>query len=416
MSAPAAGGGPGTAAATGLKIPTGARPTAMGSAFTGLADDINALLWNPAGLACIPFAEISALHTEYLVDTRYEMLGYAQPFGPLGTFAIGASMLDYGDLPRRPERPDTLPGEPAGSTTADDIFVTIGWGAALPPLLGLDRLKAGVNLKFTDEHMSQRTMAGIGLSLGALWDPGPAGLRVGTLIDNAGEVAGSGAGRSMPFRWVLGTSLARPIGDDFAGTAVADLRVGNDATFQTGLGVEITGFDLVSARAGWRTGDTGGPTAGLGLRTPAAMARGVSFRLDYAIASSGELGSSQRFELSARFVGRHIPLMGNFRLTREGGVTVLGWDGRAPAYIVFGKAAGEAHYSTMTEHPITKPSFALAGLPAGRYIFKVVPMDPAKSRWFDDEAQEVEVTLEGGEAPAAPAPAGIPSELSPDQP
>jgi hypothetical protein len=388
----------------------------MGSAFTGLADDLNALVWNPAGLACIPVAEVSALHTAYHVDTRYEMIGYAQPFGPLGTFAIGASMLDYGDLPRRPERPDTLPGEPAGSTTANDVFVTLGWGTALPPLLGMNTLKAGANLKFTDQRMSQRALAGVGMSVGALWDPGPAGLRAGTLVENAGEAAGGGAGRSLPLRWVVGGSYAHGLADDVAGTAALDLRVNNDAPFQAALGVEVTGFDLVSVRGGWRTGATGGPTFGIGLRTPASIARGVAFRVDYAIASSGDLGSSQRFELSAQFVGRHVPMVMNFRLTREGGVSVLGWDGRAAAYLVFRKTPESPQYAMMTEHPIPETSLVLTGLPAGRYTFKVVPMDPAKSQWFEDEAQEVELTLEGGDAPVTPAPAETPPEIAPVPP
>ena len=38
----------GTAAAAFLKIDAGSRPMGMWGAFTGLADDINTLFWNPA--------------------------------------------------------------------------------------------------------------------------------------------------------------------------------------------------------------------------------------------------------------------------------------------------------------------------------------------------------------------------------
>ena len=51
----------GTAAAAFLKIDAGSRPMGMGGAFTGLADDINTLFWNPAGLASIQDQEFSAL-------------------------------------------------------------------------------------------------------------------------------------------------------------------------------------------------------------------------------------------------------------------------------------------------------------------------------------------------------------------
>ncbi len=43
-------GAAGAAAAPYLKLPMGARGTAMGEAFSGIADDVSALYYNPAGL------------------------------------------------------------------------------------------------------------------------------------------------------------------------------------------------------------------------------------------------------------------------------------------------------------------------------------------------------------------------------
>ncbi len=370
----------------------------MGCAFTGLADDLNALEWNPAGLAGLPAAEISALHTQYLVDTSYEMLGYAQPFGALGTLAIGVATLDYGDLPRFPERPDSLPGAPAGSTTARDLYLTAGWGTSLRPALGFRQVMAGGSLKFVNQQLSRGSLAGIGISLGALADLPVEGLRAGVLMDNAGEAAGAGAGRPLPVRWVLGTSLRRDLGSDLKGVAAADLGLGRDAPFGTNAGLELTAFDLVSLRGGWRTGQTAGPTFGVGLRTPASIAPGVAFRVDYASVSSGDLGSSQRFELSARFVSRHVPLIRNLEVAQESGVPVLRWTGRAAAYFVYRKPAADQRWSMVTERPAAEPLIALTGTP-GRYIYRVVPVDPATGQSFDTEAAEIEVTLSGGEPP-----------------
>ncbi|MGQ9707961.1 MAG: hypothetical protein ACUVUR_03690, partial [bacterium] len=46
-----AGFGPSATGFTFMKLGVGARPVAMGQAFTGVADDANALFYNPAGLA-----------------------------------------------------------------------------------------------------------------------------------------------------------------------------------------------------------------------------------------------------------------------------------------------------------------------------------------------------------------------------
>src|SRR5690348_6207186 len=62
-----------------LKIGVGARPIAMGSAFTAQADDVNAIGWNPAGLGRMQRSELSATHTEWLSDLRYDFLGAALP-------------------------------------------------------------------------------------------------------------------------------------------------------------------------------------------------------------------------------------------------------------------------------------------------------------------------------------------------
>src|SRR5687767_5725272 len=43
----------GTSGAAFLKIAPGARPVGMGEAFTGVADDIHSVYFNPAGLAMI---------------------------------------------------------------------------------------------------------------------------------------------------------------------------------------------------------------------------------------------------------------------------------------------------------------------------------------------------------------------------
>ncbi len=43
--------GPSATGFTFMKVGVGARPVAMGQAFTGVADDANALFYNPAGLS-----------------------------------------------------------------------------------------------------------------------------------------------------------------------------------------------------------------------------------------------------------------------------------------------------------------------------------------------------------------------------
>lgn len=56
-----------------VDIGFGARPVAMGNAFVGLADDINSVFWNPAGLATLPGYNVAFTHTKQLqlIDYHY---------------------------------------------------------------------------------------------------------------------------------------------------------------------------------------------------------------------------------------------------------------------------------------------------------------------------------------------------------
>jgi hypothetical protein len=68
-----------------LKIGAGARPAALGDAFTAVADDANAAVWNPAGLARLPRPEIVGTHTQWLQGGRHDALAGAYPT-KAGTF------------------------------------------------------------------------------------------------------------------------------------------------------------------------------------------------------------------------------------------------------------------------------------------------------------------------------------------
>src|SRR5438309_11866769 len=84
---PAAASDAGTTAANFLKLGIGPRAIAMGEAQVGLADDVYAAYWNPAGLAQLQSPEAGFVHTEYVQDINEQYAAYAHPHPTLGTFA-----------------------------------------------------------------------------------------------------------------------------------------------------------------------------------------------------------------------------------------------------------------------------------------------------------------------------------------
>jgi hypothetical protein len=65
-----------------MAIGVGGRALGMGSAYTGLASDVTAGYWNPAGLARIMYPEIALMHDErYGNLVNYDYAAVALPFG-----------------------------------------------------------------------------------------------------------------------------------------------------------------------------------------------------------------------------------------------------------------------------------------------------------------------------------------------
>ena len=84
----------GTTGAAFLNIPVGAGPAALGGAYSALATDAYAPVWNPAGLGFVPDVELAGQHLSYLESIHYEYLSLALPQG----FGVSAQYLGTGDI------------------------------------------------------------------------------------------------------------------------------------------------------------------------------------------------------------------------------------------------------------------------------------------------------------------------------
>ncbi len=95
-----------------LEPKIGARPMGM-SAFAAVADDINAISWNPAGLSLLQKQEATALYSPVYDDMNQSYLAYAYPTGKYGTIGVDLAFLDYGNMDWR-DNSGTHLGAPHG--------------------------------------------------------------------------------------------------------------------------------------------------------------------------------------------------------------------------------------------------------------------------------------------------------------
>jgi hypothetical protein len=93
-------GAEGTAGAVFLKIPAGSRPAGMGSAFTGISDDVNGLYWNPAGISQLESIQVMATYSQVYEDINNTYVGIVLPFGNQA-LGVAITYLSMGDIEMR---------------------------------------------------------------------------------------------------------------------------------------------------------------------------------------------------------------------------------------------------------------------------------------------------------------------------
>jgi hypothetical protein len=275
-----------TSGADFLKIGSGARSEGMGGAFTAVADDVNALTYNPAGLALLKYPEVGYLRMIYVSDVAYNFGGAAIPMAAgENTWGFGLGIINLGT----PSFDSTMGLAPAVSAGDNSFFASVAF-----------RLKDQVAFGITGKYI-MRTIAGynanaFGGDLGVLITP-VEHLRIGLGAFNVGQqVQFISAGDPLPSTARLG--LAYQLLDIPQHSLLLSVDNGyqwGSQTYIGAAGAEYWYDKTLALRVGY-TGDAyeQNLTAGLGVNVD-------MLEFDYAYAPLGTLGDTHRFSLIVRF-------------------------------------------------------------------------------------------------------------------
>ena len=274
-----------------LFLDAGARPAAMGGAYTALANDSNALLYNPGALGMIPHTEATFMHNQYFLDAKQEYIGFASRNG----FGFNLNHFDFGSVPRTTIADPGGTGDGAG---LDDWAVSAGYGHKV-----LDSLSLGVAVKYLRETIDTSASQGFAADVGALYKASFASdLTLGAAVQNMGPtVTFATAHENLPMNVRAGagyqfTVLGRE------NTVALDLTRQRGQNVLVGVGAESRLINVLPIRFGFSTrNDAGlGITAGFGY-----LYKRASF--DYAVVPYGDLGFTNRISLSWRFDDKAPP-------------------------------------------------------------------------------------------------------------
>ena len=296
-------GQPGVSSAAFLRFSPSPRGTAMGEAYTSVTQDAYAAWWNPAGLASIEMPELDATYNASFADINQQYISLAYPLHYGSTLGFNVTRMSVAPF----QGYDAAQYKTKQVDSADTAI-----GAAYARTLMKDEIErpvfnVGVNLKSISERLDTASANAFAADLGAVYYLRPANYWMSKIPAQefafALSVKNLGSGLKfdklsfpLPMSSTLGASWTSHPGGAHTLTLALDQTVSNDEKYVVSAGAEYFMFQLLSFRAGYRSGQAigSGVRIGFGFR--------LSFMdLDYSMSPYGDLGSMNKLGLSMRF-------------------------------------------------------------------------------------------------------------------
>lgn len=279
LTAPVRAGDTGTAGAAFLKLGSGARAGGMGGAYSAVADEADALYWNPSGLVGVERPSLLLSYQPVVESVRYTQGALAfktKRFAwGLGYSGVGQDAIDsYDDV-----------GNKSGSYTASDSLTLLGFS------FGNDWFSYGAAARYVSSKIDNVTASTVAGDLGLSFrNPLLMTLKHAFVARNlGGKLKFISQSDPLPQTFMIGNALE--LGTSFLIAADAGLVKG--AGIQGALGAEwapLKSRQLLALRAGYATSrQEAEKLAGFSLGAGFNF-KTVSF--DYAWVPYGELGTS----------------------------------------------------------------------------------------------------------------------------
>lgn len=225
-----------------MNMGAGARPAALGDAFSSLADDANSVYWNPAGLARMGTVEGTWMHSDLNFGTTFDYISLGSPLifkkgDGDGTakpvkdhIGFGWIRTATGDILITGISTDTIPGTNYNRVVIQGLarFLSNAFMLSYSRQI-LDRLSIGATAKMYDIELATNNASGYGLDLGILYGS----------IKKTEEIA-----------------RLRPPTADYGGQAECDSAPAPKvkASWYAPLSVALVVNDLTTTRLKWSTG------------------------------------------------------------------------------------------------------------------------------------------------------------------
>ncbi len=289
-----------------LKVMPDARSTAMGEAFTAVANNSEAVFWNPAAIAKVTGFDVSLSYLDWLLDMNHQSFSFAYTMSGIGTIGILGIITNVGDI--KETRVDHLYRDQTTGTYNPGLtgrIVSPGaqvFGVSFARYV-TDKFAFGFTVKYAREDLVEYAASALIFDGGFVYRTGFRSLELASSIRHFGpEVKFLKDGESYPLPQTLtiGVSgyLISPENSFFLQSKehklllAYDMVEARDYGQQYHMGVEYSMRDMLYLRGGYKFNyDEEGLTLGFGFNI-------FNTRIDYSYGDFGEsLDAVHRFSI-----------------------------------------------------------------------------------------------------------------------
>lgn len=281
----------GTTGAQFLKIGVGGRATGMGGAYTGIAEDVSAIYWNPGGLGLLKTKEVMFVYNSWFQDITHQFLGFGLPLGKIGTFGLGVTLLTVGDMEKRVA--DTA--EKVGTFKAQDMSLAIAYAKRMT-----ENISLGANVKYIGQKIDDESASGMAVDLGSLIKTPVNNLTIGLAVANIGPgIKFVDESDPLPLSYKVGAGY-KLLKDTLTLGLDVIYPIDNDITVASGIeyGLKFGADNVLAIRTGYRTGMESGGLSGLGAGI-GFMTKAIG--IDVTWTPYGDLGDTYRGTMRIKF-------------------------------------------------------------------------------------------------------------------
>jgi len=275
----------GTSSALFLRTGLSARVSALGESFTAIADDENALFYNPAGLVNINHTAVGLNHTEWFEDIRMDNIVFG--YNVDNNLGIGLSLAHMW-MPEIKGKDNF--GNPTEDISVSSSIINLGLAYRIQHSLFL-----GVGLKYFNDDLAGFSANGFAFDVGIFMHTQIPGLTFGASVQNiGGKIKYDSDKEKIPLTYRVGFAYKIPsTGLTLALDGIKNID--NDISFAAGVEYTLLKSFFVRVGNNFKQDQNFTPGYGLGINIE------DKYLIDYTYSAFDNLGNTHRIGFTFHF-------------------------------------------------------------------------------------------------------------------